>query len=437
MNKNAFLKFTNTLLLLSFITLPLGVSADFETDVTTDFEITDGFIVDQTNTAIWTSASKFSTFCTTTDLKEIKYWIYDDLTQNFEHSQNTNFESPNTDISNCNNLGEAVSELFDAIELRPEFAPGKTIALTFADGYNTADDQQAYALFLVDQDSTIDPTFETLANASDLYPQWNSRFLDLQCSVSGQDLVLTADYFIDINEIDTNNPLLNPTGIRFGIAPESDSTLFSFQTETIATSTGSTSQTAFIDRPTGKYNVSVTFSSPLTWNTGFPAFGFTNIHAELDVTSGGSGNCQILTESILDQYDPIESWRQYQSCSISDLYQCALNIGRFLFAPTDFSITTVKSSIDSLKEQAPISYFVELNTTMSDISATPHDLGTLNLTFATGTPFTFDAEILSQDTVEYYVSSSVLTLISGLITTSVFVSVVLYIYRRARTVFFV
>jgi len=215
-----------------------------------------------------------------------------------------------------------------------------------------------------------DSPFETGFNST-----MNTRFTDLDISGTST-LSITAEYFLDGNEINETVSSRNPTYVKFWYADRaSTSTDFSKIYETIPVVDGSASvSTEISSLADGTYDLLVGFSN-FGCNTGLSDCPFPDsyVYTSFSVASGilsATG-----TNEFYDRTDPIDG-SVYRECGITDISGCLINAGLFLLAPDESSLDGFSESFEALQTRFPFVYAFQVSDYMDTLfTATSSDAG--------------------------------------------------------------
>jgi len=173
---------------------------------------------------------------------------------------------------------------------------------------------------------------------------------------------ISADYFIESSEIITSISEKNPTFIAFELSKRPSTTTETRSESILPTFQGtSTVVTSFTSLEDGTYDLLVKYS-----NTGCGLglsecpFPLSYIYKEFVVASG-----EVTSTSDSEIYNNVvvaSESSQYEHCGITDIGGCINNSLRFLFIPSQESITQLLDSKDDLDSRVPFVYVSDIRT---------------------------------------------------------------------------
>jgi len=254
----------------------------------------------------------------------------------------------------------------------------------------------------------------------------NTRFTDL--SVTGTStIVINAEYFLDLSEIDTTVNEFNPTQVAFRTSLRPSST-FSSVSESIdntisGTSTASTTLIGLVD---GVYDLNITFANNGTLFGNPRPFEKSYIYTEFTISSG-----TLQSVGALEFYDgrTPPNPQSYQPCGITNLSGCLINAGMYMVYPSTESLEQFSEIYTTMSGKFPFAYFTDFNDSIMSVftASTTHSLA-LEVPFGNfGTTTLISAEMIES----FPLTGTIRTILGAII----WLMLGATIYRRTYRIF--
>jgi len=263
--------------------------------------------------------------------------------------------------SSCSQVTTTDPDGYTTLVCTPDFTSDGSVELTFSYGatssirvFNSGGSYVPWARFCLD--SCDENGFPAMIDGVNYDFNYNTRFLGFTASGTSGNIELSADYFIDGSEIQSNVSAYNPTIVKFRYANRASSTSeFGGQGETMTDFDGNASiSTTLVGLSDGVYDVNIYFTNfgCETEQSECP-FALSYIYSEFTVSSG-----TVSSVGNIELYDgtTIEQEVRYKECSITKIDNCISNAFVFLFVPNDLSMDYVGFMYDFIKEKAPFAY---------------------------------------------------------------------------------
>lgn len=263
---------------------------------------------------------------------------------------------------------------------------------------------------------------------------FNTRFTDLSITQPSSDIQMVAEYFLDTSEIDSNNPILNPTQVQFSISLNPSSTLSSRSENINNTINGtSTATTTFSSLADGTYDLQITFFNNQTIFTGNHPFPNAYIYTSFVIASGTLASVADIEIYTSQTYADQDIQLKEQPCSLSQLTGCLINAALYLFKPSDASLNTLTSLItDSPFPFVSIVYNSYAEVTDALDSATPVNTLGLDLVIAEAN---IDVEMFSVDTMTYLMGDTAKNIFRTVAQGALWLGFIAMAINRARQAF--
>jgi len=180
------------------------------------------------------------------------------------------------------------------------------------------------------------------------------------------DVEISAEYFLNLEEFNTSVSEKNPTLIFFSVAKR-PSTNFTGVSEAITQVSGTgTAQTTFESLADGVYDLLVKFSN-VGCSTGLSScpFPLSYVYTTFTVSAGVLTSVSPL-EVYTNVFPPVLE-NEYESCDLSNFSGCLNNSLRFLFLPSQDSITNLVETKDLLDTKIPFVYVSDIQLVADEI----------------------------------------------------------------------
>lgn len=208
--------------------------------------------------------------------------------------------------------------------------------------------------------------------------QYNTRFTDLvfytSTSSGSTSLFFTPTYFIDLEEVDQNDPKFNPSQVTVGIArqPETQPTTIGNSILPL-TQTGSTT-IEFEDLEDGVYDFLVKFwNLSASFDSAKQPFDKSYIYGQLTISGGSIVASQV--DEFYDGTQPVPVSKQ--PCGVTAIDGCIYNAMVSLFVPSQDSVQSILNVSQTLEGKFPFAYaydFYEVSANLYN-SSTTQNLG--------------------------------------------------------------
>jgi len=237
---------------------------------------------------------------------------------------------------------------------------------------------------------------------------------------------ITADYFINQSEIISTVSAKNPTTISFSV-----SKLPATTTETVGIAIDNTISTGTVEYnlgslSDGSYEVLVKFSNG-GCALGLSACPFPLSYKYVSFTITGG----LITASTTETYNnlnPPPATLKYEDCGITNVSGCINNSFRFLFIPSDTSITALLELRNDLENHIPFSYALDIPNVVDELLNTEYAQDvTISVDILGGTLVIFDRQMIS----DFEYSSLIKTLIGYLL----WIAFAMAMYRTSLNIF--
>jgi hypothetical protein len=290
--------------------------------------------------------------------------------------------------------------------------------------------QNGFIYFETDADSNINCysfAFTTIDNWFDCEHDLTPSF-----PVGTGEVTIDTDFFLDVAEIDTNSPTLNPTTVLFSysLIPE---TTISSRGETInntvnGTSSVVTTLTSLVD---GVYDLRIKFSnfgcSSALDGCPFPdAYIYTNF-----TMANGS----------LESVAPLENYNalllptgledaSFETCGLLNIGGCINNSFKYLFYPSTASVAGFSDGYDDLTGKIPFVYATQAKNLMVGMySGTAGVVPAVTVTTGLG-----EITFISESMITTSPFASLLPVLRGLIAGGLWVMLMIMLYRKTLSI---
>jgi hypothetical protein len=275
---------------------------------------------------------------------------------------------------------------------------------------------------------STDPNLDQLGK--DFNSPYNTKFTSFTVSTSSPTSpTFTVSYYLDQDEVDTNDPARNPQQVAFQFSDD-DLNPASFSVTIDPTATyGTTSYQYSIpaNQPDGTMTVRAKFNNANCAFGGACPFPETYAYMDLEIASGTVTS--IITQNeIYDSTSFLEPESRYNNCSLTQLDGCLKNAGIFMFYPNEFTLEIFDTQYDTFTQQIPFSYVYDFTESLTPTTtvATPE----LSVQFDDS----FDEiTIFSADFFDSPMVANAVNIINSFSTFIIYGTLGLYFFRRSKS----
>lgn len=274
---------------------------------------------------------------------------------------------------------------------------------------------------------------------------YDTRITDVVVSETGtgdKDMQLDISYYLDPDEVDDSDPSTWPTQLCFSFAVTPQTSWTKYCDYIDPSNTGDQQYTMVIlsgnlDPNDGTFDGLVDFGNPVFLGT--DSKPFPDVNYSFTFVRDNDRTTSVFNAQNYNGQNNVENAQV--DCKITDLRACVILLGNTMvgvvsavFWSGDPLTGYFEETVSLMSTVAPFSFFYAINAIFDEIVYQTYDTPTLNISSG-DSPFSYDVEIFSEETVTRYITQTGVDAIYALMTLMVWLSAVLYIYSRVSKMF--
>jgi len=265
----------------------------------------------------------------------------------------------------------------------------------------------------------------------------DTKFLTIDITNDGNDVLIDIDYFLEEDEINTNIPEFNPTSVSasFVERPLTDFALIGTNIDNSQTAT----QTVSITIPDGSINNTGTFDLLIQFDNLNRLFSGIRPFADVFIYTQFTLSNKIITATGTPEFYDVTavatSTTVYRACGITDIDGCLVNAFSFLFVPTDITTNSFANLVNITEDKFPFAYFFEIQDIIATAEVGSDTIVSLVLASPTSSPIQYNVEYLSEAQMRVFFDDGSIILFRGIIEVAMWLSLMTMIFYSIRGVF--
>lgn len=255
--------------------------------------------------------------------------------------------------------------------------------------------------------------------------EYDTRFVDASAATS----TVTAQYFLQLSEVDVNNPARNPDRVQLRYSLGTSTVLYGIDNDISLTQGTSTTDFDLSSLSDGTYDVQIRFFNLGCTISGICPFDKTYLYFRVVMSGGVIVSMTAVEKYNTDTYNEITT---EQPCSITQIQGCIQNTARYLLVPTSAQLENFNQFQEEVPNRVPFNWYYEISEaiTTTEMASTSFPEYTLDLPLVGN-----DFVILSQDTFDDFVGSEALALFRTIMEIALWISFLIMVFFTIQGIF--